>query len=119
MTVPAAARTGPLAGLRIVEFVGVGPGPLCGMLLADLGAEVIRIDRVEPSGLGIERPVRFDLLLRGKRTLKMDLKQPAGLALARALIARAEGLIEGFRPRTMERIGLGPEVTTRNWSMAA
>jgi alpha-methylacyl-CoA racemase len=114
MTVPAAARTGPLAGLRIVEFVGVGPGPLCGMLLADLGAEVIRIDRVEPSGLGIERPVRFDLLLRGKRTLKMDLKQPAGLALARALIARAEGLIEGFRPRTMERIGLGPEVCMRD-----
>jgi alpha-methylacyl-CoA racemase len=106
----AAARTGPLAGIRIVELVGVGPGPLCGMLMADLGAQVIRVDRVEPSGLGIERPPQFDLLLRGKRTLKMDLKQPAGLALARALIARADGLIEGFRPRTMERIGLGPDV---------
>lgn len=114
MTVPAAARTGPLAGIRIVELVGVGPGPLCGMLMADLGAQVIRIDRLEPSGLGIERPAKFDLLLRGKRTLKMDLKQPAGLALARALIARADGLIEGFRPRTMERIGLGPDVCLRD-----
>lgn len=114
MTVPAAARTGPLAGIRIVELVGVGPGPLGGMLMADLGAQVIRIDRVEPSGLGIERPAKFDLLLRGKRTLKMDLKQPAGIALARALIARADGLIEGFRPRTMERIGLGPEVCLRD-----
>jgi alpha-methylacyl-CoA racemase len=110
----ATARTGPLAGLRIVELVGVGPGPLCGMLMADLGAQVIRVDRVEPSGLGIERPPQFDLLLRGKRTLKMDLKQPAGLALARALIARADGLIEGFRPRTMERIGLGPDVCLRD-----
>jgi alpha-methylacyl-CoA racemase len=114
MTAPAAARTGPLAGIRIVELVGVGPGPLCGMLMADLGAQVIRIDRVEPSGLGIERPAKFDLLLRGKRTLKMDLKQPAGLALARALIARADCLIEGFRPQTMERIGLGPDVCLRD-----
>lgn len=104
------ARTGPLAGIRIVEFVGVGPGPLCGMLMADLGAQVIRVDRTEPSGLGIPRPERFDLLLRGKRTLKMDLKQKAGLALALALAGKADGLIEGFRPGTMERIGLGPDV---------
>jgi len=110
----AAARTGPLAGIRIVELVGVGPGPLCGMLMADLGAQVIRVDRVLPSGLGIERPPKFDLLLRGKRTLKMDLKQPAGLALARALVARADGLIEGFRPGTMERIGMGPDVCLRD-----
>ena len=108
------ARTGPLVGVRIVEFAGVGPGPLCGMLMADLGAQVIRVDRLAPSGLGIERPPRFDLLLRGKRTLKMDLKQPAGLALARALVARADGLIEGFRPQTMERIGLGPDVCLRD-----
>jgi alpha-methylacyl-CoA racemase len=114
VTAPAPARTGPLAGVRIVEFVGVGPGPLCGMLMADLGAQVIRVDRLEPSGLGIERPPRFDLLLRGKRTLKMDLKQPAGLALARSLVARADALIEGFRPQTMERIGLGPDTCLRD-----
>ena len=114
MSAPVAARTGPLSGIRIVELVGVGPGPLCGMLMADLGAQVIRVDRVEPSGLGIARPPQFDLLLRGKRTLKMDLKQPSGLALARALVARADGLIEGFRPATMERIGLGPDVCLRD-----
>ena len=102
-------RAGPLAGLKVVEFAGIGPGPMCGMLLADLGADVLRIDRVEPSGLGIERPARFDLLLRGKRTLEIDLKQPAALALARSLVARADALIEGFRPGTMERIGLGPD----------
>jgi len=108
------SHTGPLAGIRIVEFVGVGPGPLCGMLMADLGAQVIRLDRLEPSGLGIERPPQFDLLLRGKRTLRADLKQPAGLALARALVAKADGLIEGFRPQTMERIGLAPDVCLKD-----
>jgi alpha-methylacyl-CoA racemase len=103
-------RAGPLASVRIVEFAGIGPGPLAGMLMADLGAQVIRLDRVEPSGLGIERPAQFDLLLRGKRTLRVDLKRPDGIALARALVARADGLIEGFRPQTMERLGLGPDV---------
>jgi len=105
---------GPLAGLRVVEIVGIGPGPMCGMLLADLGAQVIRLDRVEPSGLGIPRPPEFDLLLRGKRTLRADLKQPAGLALARALVREADALIEGFRPGTMERIGLGPDACLRD-----
>ena len=108
------SRPGPLAGVRIVEFVGVGPGPLAAMLMADLGAQVIRVDRTEPSGLGIERPPQFDLLLRGKRTLRLDLKQPAGLALARALVTRADGLVEGFRPGTMERLGLGPEPCLRD-----
>ena len=102
--------SGPLDGLHVVEFAGVGPGPMCGMLLADLGAQVIRLDRTQPSGLGIPRPAEFDLLLRGKRTLKVDLKQPAGLALARELVGKADALIEGFRPGTMERIGLGPDV---------
>ena len=102
-------RRGPLAGIKVVEFVGIGPGPMCGMLLADLGADVLRVDRTVPSGLGIERPARFDLLLRGKRTVAVDLKQATGLALARALLARADASIEGFRPGTMERIGLGPD----------
>jgi alpha-methylacyl-CoA racemase len=101
---------GPLAGWHVVEFAGIGPGPMCGMLLADLGAQVIRVDRVEPSGLGIPRPAQFDLLLRGKRSLRVDLKQPEGLTLARELVAKSDALIEGFRPGTMERIGLGPDV---------
>lgn len=105
---------GPLQGLRVVEFVGVGPGPLCGMLLADLGAQVLRVDRMEPSGLGIERPPQFDLLLRGKRTLKTDLKDAAGLRLARELVRHADALIEGFRPGTMERLGLGPAECLRD-----
>ncbi len=100
---------GALAGVKVLEIAGIGPGPLCGMLLADLGAQVLRLDRVEPSGLGIPRPERFDLLQRGKRQLKVDLKSPAGLALALALADQAEVLIEGFRPGTMERLGLGPE----------
>lgn len=101
--------SGPLAGVRIVEFVGIGPGPLCGMLLADMGAQVIRLDRTEPSGLGIERPPAFDLLLRGKRSFKVDLKTEPGLRLARALLRQADAAIEGFRPGTMERLGLGPD----------
>ena len=103
-------RTGPLAGIKVLEIASIGPGPMCGMLLADLGAQVLRLDRVEPSGLGIERPAQFDLLQRGKRQLKADLKKPEGIALALALAGHADALIEGFRPGTMERLGLGPEV---------
>ena len=100
---------GPLAGLRIVEFVGIGPGPMAAMLFADLGASVIRIDRLTPSGLGIDRPERFDLLARSRPSVALDLKHPEGLALAADLVVEADGLIEGFRPGTMERLGLGPD----------
>src|SRR5579884_830706 len=79
------------------------------MLLADMGAEVLRIDRKEPSGLGVERPLRYDLLLRGRRAVPIDLKSEDGKALALRLVARADALIEGFRPGVMERLGLGPE----------
>ena len=101
---------GPLAGLRIVEFTGIGPGPMGAMLLADMGAEVLRIDRKEPSGLGLDRPLRYDLLLRGRRAVALDLKSAQGRDLALRLVAEADALIEGFRPGVMERLGLGPEV---------
>jgi alpha-methylacyl-CoA racemase len=106
---------GPLAGIRIVEFTGIGPGPMGAMLLADMGAEVLRIDRTEPSGLGVDRPLRYDLLLRGRRAVPIDLKNAAGKALALRLVERADALIEGFRPGVMERLGLGPDAClTRN-----
>src|SRR5438874_6892582 len=82
---------------------------MCAMLLADLGATVLRIDRPGGSDLGVPRPLRYDLLLRGRRCLALDLKQPARKALALCLIERADALIEGFRPGVMERLGLGPE----------
>lgn len=104
-----AAPRGPLEGVRVVELAGVGPGPMAAMLLADLGASVIRIDRPTPSGLGIERPPRFNLLNRGRPSLIIDLKAEAGRALVLELVAQADALIEGFRPGTMERMGLGPD----------
>jgi alpha-methylacyl-CoA racemase len=103
------SRMGPLAGLRIVEFTGIGPGPMGAMLLADMGAEVLRIDRKEPSGLGLDRPLRYDLLLRGRRAVALDLKSAQGRDLALRLVAEADALIEGFRPGVMERLGLGPQ----------
>ncbi len=101
---------GPLAGFRIVEFAGIGPGPMAAMLFADLGASVIRLDRPTPSGLGVDMPARFNLTARTRPSVAIDLKHPGGLALAADLIAKADALIEGFRPGTMERLGLGPEV---------
>ncbi|MBO0737468.1 MAG: CoA transferase [Alphaproteobacteria bacterium] len=100
---------GPLAGVRVVELAGIGPGPMCAMLLADLGATVLRIDRPGPSDLGLRREPRHDLLLRGRRSVVLDLKCPDAKALALRLIARADALIEGFRPGVTERLGLGPE----------
>lgn len=100
---------GPLSGLRIVEMVGLGPAPFAAMMLADAGAEVIRIHQ---KGARAELPLmntRFDVLARGRRSLALDLKAEADLSVMRDLIARADGLIEGFRPGVMERLGLGPE----------
>ena len=101
---------GPLAGIRVVELAGVGPGPLAAMLLADLGATVIRVDRKQPSGLGVPRPPRFDLALRNRDSIRVDLKDPAAVELVLDLIAGADALIEGFRPGVTERLGLGPDV---------
>ena len=105
----ASPPVGPLAGLRVVEFEGIGPAPLAGMLLADLGAEVLRLERRQPSGLGIPRPPAYDLTRRAKRALRVDLKDAADVRLALAIVDKADVLIEGFRPGTMERLGLGPE----------
>ncbi|MEQ8814705.1 MAG: CaiB/BaiF CoA-transferase family protein [Thalassobaculum sp.] len=101
---------GPLAGFRIVEFAGIGPGPMAAMLLADMGATVLKLDRIEAAGdLGIASPDRFKVTHRGRRSAAIDLKQPEGVALALDLVARADALVEGFRPGTMERLGLGPD----------
>jgi alpha-methylacyl-CoA racemase len=99
---------GPLSGLRILEIAGIGPGPFAGMMLADHGAEVIRIERPSaPPGLAA---ARTDILQRSRRAIAIDLKQPEGAAILRDLARNADGLIEGFRPGVMERLGLGPDV---------
>jgi alpha-methylacyl-CoA racemase len=101
---------GPLAGMRIVEMAGIGPAPFCGMLLADLGADVVRIDRLAAADIGFDIESQFDFPNRGKRAIAVDLKSAAGVALVKELVASADALIEGFRPGVMERLGLGPEI---------
>jgi len=100
---------GPLAGVKVIEMAGIGPGPFCCMLLADMGAEVLRIDRTEAADLGVGRGARFDLLNRGRRSVAMNLKSPEAIAAVKKLVAQADILIEGFRPGVMERLGLGPD----------
>ncbi|MGX7927342.1 CaiB/BaiF CoA transferase family protein [Tsuneonella sp. HG094] len=100
---------GPLSGIRIVEFAGIGPGPFCGMMLADHGAEVIRIDRKSGTRGGSMPITRHDVLARNRKSIAIDLKSAEGVALARRLAASADGIIEGFRPGVMERLGLGPD----------
>jgi alpha-methylacyl-CoA racemase len=104
---------GPLAGVRVVELAGIGPAPFCCMLLADMGADVLRVDRPTPSDLGVGIPPRLDLLNRNRRSVVIDLKSPRGVQAALRLIGAADILIEGFRPRVTERMGLGPEECQR------
>ncbi|MBP2229436.1 alpha-methylacyl-CoA racemase [Azospirillum agricola] len=101
--------TGPLAGLRVIEIAGIGPGPFCAMMLSDMGAEVIRIDRAAPPDQGIDIPVLSNVTNRGRRSAVLDLKSPEGVEALKRLVARADALIEGFRPGVMERLGLGPD----------
>jgi len=101
--------TGPLTGIRIVEMAGIGPGPFVGMMLADHGAEVIRIER-PGKGDGVAVSTAKDVLLRSRKRIAVDLKSAEGVVLVRRLVQSAHGLIEGFRPGVMERLGLGPDV---------
>ena len=98
--------TGPLAGLRVVELAGIGPGPFAAMMLADMGAEVLRVDRA--AAVGEPAPV-WDVNARGRRSVGVDLKHPDGPEIVLRLVERADALIEGFRPGVTERLGLGPD----------
>jgi alpha-methylacyl-CoA racemase len=104
---------GPLAGVKIVEFTGIGPAPMAAMMLADMGATVIRIDRVANVDLGVPMAEEHEFTRRNRAVLKLDLKHPDAVALALRLIDDADALIEGFRPGVMERLGLGPDVCLR------
>ncbi len=100
--------TPPLSGIRVIEFAGIGPGPFAGMMLADHGAEVIRIDRpARGDGLSIDTK---DALLRSRKSIGLDLKNPKSIEAVRRIVKSADAIIEGFRPGVMERLGLGPEV---------
>ncbi|TFH21664.1 MAG: CoA transferase, partial [Myxococcales bacterium] len=100
---------GPLKGVRVIELAGIGPGPYCGMLLSDLGAEVVRVDRMTPGMCGGWSAVRYDVHGRGRRSIALDLKQTAGVDIVMRLLEGADALIEGFRPGVAERLGIGPQ----------
>ncbi|MCH1551643.1 MAG: CoA transferase, partial [Pseudomonadales bacterium] len=98
---------GPLQGVKVVELQGIGPGPFCGMMLADMGAEIIRVDRA--GAVGTQANAN-DILARGRKSIAVDLKHPEGVETVLRLVENADVLIEGFRPGVTERLGLGPEV---------
>ena len=100
---------GPLDGIRVVELAGIGPGPMACMMLADMGADVIKVDRLTDAGLGIAMPPKYQVLHRSRPSIGVDLKSPDGLAVVKRLIEAADVLIEGFRPGVTERMGLGPD----------
>jgi alpha-methylacyl-CoA racemase len=100
---------GPLQGVKIVEFAGIGPGPFAAMMLADMGADVLRIDRTKKGGGGGLMKPAGNLLNRNRRSAAINLKKPEGVSLALRLVEKADALLEGFRPGVMERLGLGPE----------
>jgi alpha-methylacyl-CoA racemase len=101
---------GPLSGYRIIEIAGIGPGPFAAMLLADMGADVIRIERAAAVRDPLPDGAHYDVLLRGRRNVAVDLKHPDGVEALLSLVESADALIEGFRPGVMERLGVGPDV---------
>ena len=106
---------GPLQGIRVLEFESIGPAPFAGMLLADMGADVLVVERPAETDLGLKRERRHDVMMRGKRSVTLDLKKKESSGICLDLLARADALIEGMRPGVMERLGLGPdEVLKRN-----
>ena len=100
---------GVLSGYKIIELAGIGPGPMCAMLLSDMGADVLRIDRIADAGLGVAMETKYGLLNRGRRSVALDLKRPEAIETVLKLVEKADALIEGFRPGVTERLGLGPE----------
>ena len=100
---------GPLAGVRIIELAGIGPGPFCAMMLADMGADVIRVERSAAVRGGDPSVPPADVMLRGRRSIGVDMKSPEGLETVMKLVESADGLIEGFRPGVTERLGVGPD----------
>jgi alpha-methylacyl-CoA racemase len=107
---PSTLAMGPLAGVRVLELEAIGPVPFCGMLLADMGAGVLLVDRPADPGLGFTLARRHDTLRRGRRSVMLDLKHPGAREAALQLADAADVLLEGFRPGVMERLGLGPDV---------
>jgi alpha-methylacyl-CoA racemase len=100
---------GPLAGIKVIEIAGIGPGPYCGMMLADMGADVVRIDRADRVQGGNPAHPPADLLARGRRSIGVDLKSPDGVEVVLNLVEGADALFEGFRPGVAERLGIGPD----------
>lgn len=100
---------GPLVGYKIVEIAGIGPVPMCAMLLSDMGAEVLRVERVVHGGLGVMIPPKFNLLNRGRRSVGIDLSKRQGVEIVLRLVEQADGFMEGFRPGVAERLGIGPK----------
>ena len=101
--------SGPLSGMKVLEVAGIGPGPFCGMMLADLGADILRVERLEPADLGLPLDRKFDVLARGRRSIGLDLKQASAVEIVMELVEKADVLIEGFRPGVAERLGVGPQ----------
>jgi alpha-methylacyl-CoA racemase len=102
--------SGPLSGIKIIEFAGIGPGPFCAMMLGDMGADVVRIEgRDRAAGDANANERKFDITLRNRRSVSIDLKHPLGVQAALDLVRESDGLLEGYRPGVMERLGLGPQ----------